>query len=771
MHTTTATSEPKLKESASGQPKTPRKKPSYKLPRYFFLGMVLLATIAVLGFITYTAQDLPALTEIENPKSSLSTQVISADGTVLDNFYVTENRVNVKLNDVSPYVVDALIATEDARFYEHSGVDYWSIPALLKRNLTGTTSGGSTITMQLSRNLFNAVSRERTAIRKIKEVIVSALLEKNYTKQEILEGYLNTVNIYGNAYGIEMASQRLFGKKSRNLNIDEAAVMVGMLKGQGVFDPIRNPDTVISRRNVVFGQMVKYGFLNPDSINIDSLKSLPIVTAAQGRDHVQGTAPYFRQHVRAFLKEWCQNNPKPDGTFYNPYTDGLKVYTTLDARMQMHAEAAVREHLSKLQESFNKHLKGHEPYKEEPAILTDLTRQSERYLKAKKAGKSDSEIDAEFAKPVKMRIFSWNGDIDTVLSPLDSIKYYSQFLETGMVSINPINGEIKAWIGGIDFEYFKYDHVALGKRQVGSTFKPFVYAAAIDYGNRTPCDQELNQPVVFENTDGNGTRWVPKNSDGKIGGLMTLRTALATSTNLVTARLIKQITPTVVAKYAQRMGIQTPLEPVPSLCLGTTDLSVLELTGAYGTFVNRGRRLDPHFISRIEDNKGNVLAEFQPTPVQALSENSAYMMIELLKGVVDEPGGTASRLRYMYKFRNEIGAKTGTTQNHSDGWFVGVTPNLVSGVWVGCADRRVRFRTITLGQGASMALPIWAIYMQKLYEDPAIGLPQDRFIRPGGFDVNFACGSGNSNERLDIFTRGETERRRPVSSDDLDSFD
>ncbi|MDX2249918.1 MAG: transglycosylase domain-containing protein [Bacteroidia bacterium] len=765
MSITTITRDLKKQESIAAQVIHSPKKPSYKTPRNFFLGMVFLGVIAILGFITYTARDLPPLNEIENPHSNLSTQVIAADGMVLDNFYITENRVNVKLNDVSPYVIDALVATEDARFYEHSGVDYWSIPAIIKRYLTGTTSGGSTITMQLSRNLFNAVSQERTVTRKIKEVIVSAILEKNYTKQEILEGYLNTVNIYGNAYGIEMAAQRLFGKSAQNLLLEEAAVMIGMLKGQGVFDPINNPDTVISRRNVVINQMVRYGFLDGDSINIDSLKQLPIVTAAQGHDHVQGTAPYFRQHVRDFIKEWCKNNPKPDGSFYDPYADGLKVFTTLDSRMQKHAESAVSEHLAKLQQTFDKHLEGHEPYKDDPTILTDLTRQSHRYLKAKKAGKSDAEIDQELAKPVKMRIFSWKGDIDTTMSPLDSIKYYAQFLETGLVSIDPLSGEIKAWVGGIDFEYFKYDHVGQGKRQVGSTFKPFVYAAAIDYGNRTPCDRELNQPVVFENTDGDGTRWIPKNSDGSIGGLMTLRAALATSTNLVTARLIKQITPTVVARYAQRMGIQTPLDPVPSLCLGTTDLSVLELTGAYGTFVNRGRRLDPHFITRIEDNKGNILAEFHPTPVQALSEKSAYMMVELLKGVVDEPGGTASRLRYMYKFRNEIGAKTGTTQNHSDGWFVGITPNLVSGVWVGCADRRVRFRTITMGQGASMALPIWAIYMQKLYEDPEIGLPQDRFPRPGGFDVNFACGDRSAN-----FTRGMPDSG-PASSDDLDSFD
>lgn len=768
MQTTVADSDLKKEGTTQNAEIPPKEKNTYKWPRIAFLSLIGLIGLFILGFIITMATSIPPIAEIENPKSKLSTQVLSADGVVLDNFYISENRVNVKLSEISGYVMDALVATEDARFYQHSGVDYWSLPAIAKRYFSGTTSGGSTITMQLSRNLFDAVSRERTVNRKIKEVIVSAILEKNYTKQEIMEAYLNTVNIYGNAYGIEMASQRLFDKRAKNLNIEEAAVLVGMLKGQGVYDPVNKPENVKERRNVVISQMVKYGFLNPDSVDIDSVKSLPVITKKQGREHVQGLAPYFRQQVRTFLKDWSEKNPKPDGSTYDPYKDGLKVYTTLDSRMQTHAEAAVREHLTELQETFDKHIKGAEPYRYDHSILNDLMKQSYRYIKANKAGKSESEIEAEFNTPVQMTVFGWDGDMDTTMTPMDSIKYYARFLETGMISINPMNGAIKAWVGGIDFEYFKYDHVAQGKRQVGSTFKPFVYAAAIDYGKRKPCDMELNQPVVFDNTDGNGTRWVPKNSDGKFGGLMTLRKALATSTNLVTARLMKQISPSVVANYAHKMGIQTPLEPVPSLCLGTTDLSVMELTGAYGTFANRGRKIKPYFVSRIEDKHGNILAEFQPTPVQALSEASAYMMVELLKGVVDEPGGTASRLRYMYKFRNEIGAKTGTTQNHSDGWFVGVTPNLVSGVWVGCADRRMRFRTITHGQGASMALPIWALYMQRLYEDPVLQLPQDRFQRPRNFPYNMNCGEDPEGDGSGMDAKSF---RLPASSDDLDSFE
>lgn len=752
-------------DSTHSSPPSPKKQ--YEKPRLLFLGLIGLVVLSIIGFVIYTAQDIPPLTEIENPQSSLSTQVISADGVILDNFYTKENRVNVKLNAISPYVVDALVATEDARFYHHSGVDYFSIPAIVKRYLTGTTSGGSTITMQLARNLFNAVSKDRTVSRKIKEVIVSAILEKNYTKQEIIEAYLNTVNIYGNAYGIEMASKRLFGKRAAELTIEEAAVMVGMLKGQGVFDPINRKENVIERRNLVIDLMVRHKFLDPTQIDIDSVKQLALVTIPQGRDHEEGLAPYFRQQVRNFMAKWSKENTKSDGTPYNFYKDGLKVYTTLDSRMQAHAEMAVEEHLVELQEIFNQEIKGKEPYKYDPKILTDLMRMSERYRLAKKANKTDKQIKTEFDEPVKMSLFTWAGEVDTVLSPMDSLRYYSRFLETGMISVEPSSGAIRAWVGGINFRHFKYDHVSTGKRQAGSTFKPFVYAAAMAYG-RKPCDQALNQPVTFENVDGDGTDWSPENSDGKYGGFMTLRKALATSTNLITARLMKEIGVNVVVKTAHAAGIETHLDAVPSLCLGTSDLSVKELTGAYSTFANQGQHIKPHFITRIEDRRGNVLARFSHAPKQAMNERTAYLMIELLKGVVDEQGGTASRLRYKYQFTNEIAGKTGTTQNHSDGWFMGVTPNLVSGVWVGCSDRRMHFTDIKYGQGANMALPIWAKYMKKLYEDEEIALAQERFKRPYGYYANLDCESiAETKAKEETF---ETARLSG-SSDDLNSFE
>lgn len=751
------------KSSPQGQPPT-KKKPSFKLPRKLFLIAVALGFIAVMIFIVIVAQDLPPLTEIENPQSDRSTQLVAADGVILDNFYSEENRVNVSLNQISPYVIDALIATEDIRFYGHSGVDYMTLPAIIKRAVTGTRSGASTITMQLSRNLFDAVGKDRTSIRKIKEVIVAAIIERNYTKEEILAAYLNTVNIYGNAYGIEMASQRLFGVTAAELKIEEAAVLVAMLKGQGVYNPIRKQEAVITRRNVVLNQMVKYSFIDTDSVDVDSLKSLPLLVAEQKQDHIKGIAPYFRQEVKKKLNKWCEERG------IDLYTAGLRVYTTIDSRLQLHAENAVRDHLSGLQEIFEKHLKGREPYLKDKTIISDVMRQSGRYTSAKKAGKSDAEIEEEFRTPVKMDLFSWEGEIkDTVLSPTDSLKYYLKFLETGFVSLDPRDGRIKAWVGGINFKHFKYDHVAKGKRQVGSTFKPFVYAAAMGNG-RSPCDKELNQPITFENIDGDGTRWTPKNADGGYGGMVTLQEGLAKSINLITARLIKQLSPNVVAKYAYKMGIKTKLEEVYSLCLGTTDLNVLELTGAYGTIANQGERVEPNFITRIEDRNGKVLEDFTPESDRALEEKEAYLMVELLRGVVD--GGTASRLRYRYNFKNEIGAKTGTTQNHSDGWFMGITPNLVSGVWVGCADRRMRFRTIEYGQGAALALPIWANYMKSVYEDPRLKeeVPIETFQRPAGIAINLDC--RETRPSLDsifmrTFPNGE---RAPVSSDDLDNF-
>lgn len=720
----------------------------------------------VLGFVIHAATDIPSISYIENPQTDLSTQVISADGQVLQNLYYSKNRVNVQLNEISPYAIDALIATEDARFYSHSGVDYTSMPSLIMRNLIkGTKSGGSTITMQLSRNLFDAVGRQRTLGRKIREIIVSAILEKNFTKEEILVAYLNTVSIYGQTYGIEMAAQRLLNKSAKQLAIEEAAMLVGMLKGSGVFNPFRNPDTVLYRRNLVLSQMLRHQMIDTMKLDLDSVKQIPIQVVQQEQEHVRGLAPYFRQHLKKFLKEWC------DERGINMYTDGLKIHTTIDSKLQRFAEKSVADHIKIHQGRFEKAIKGREAYKKDTTIITDLMRQTRRYQLAKKENKTKAEIWKEFNTPIKMQVFNWDGDIDTVLSPFDSLRMYSKFLEAGFVSMEPTTGHIKAWVGGINFKHFKYDHVAKGKRQVGSTFKPFVYGAAFESNARTPCDVELNQPVYFDNTDGEGTRWAPKNSDGSIGGLMTLRRALATSTNLITARLMKSIRPRAVADFAYRAGIKSKLEEVPALCLGTPDLNVLELTNAYSSFVNDGEWIEPLFITRIEDKNGNVIAEFHPQSKQAFSKNVSEMMVEMLRGVVDEPGGTASRLRYAYNMRSQIGGKTGTTQNQSDGWYIGISPSLVSGVWVGCSDRRMHFEEIEFGQGAAMALPIWGEYMKKVYADEELHIPEDEAFYAADFQrADFNCDEiGNS---LDAqLARDIEDEESPSSSDDFDDFD
>ncbi|WNJ16969.1 PBP1A family penicillin-binding protein [Pontibacter sp. G13] len=747
---------------ATPEPAKPEKRawfsPNFAWPRRIFLGLIGVVSLAVLVFLLVVSSDLPPMDLIENPDSDLSTQVLSADGVVLQKFYSRENRVTVKLNEISPHVVNALIATEDVRFYKHSGIDPKSFFTILKDVVTGDeVRGGSTITMQLVRNLYDEVGNKSTIVRKVMEYLVSAYIERRFTKLEIMEAYLNTVNIYGNSYGIETTANRLFDKSAKDLTVEEAAMVVGMLKGQGVYNPFRHPETTQNRRNTILGQMVKYEFLDSTQVDVDSIKAIPLEASLvrQEQSHVKGLAPYFREKVREELSKWCKDND------YNLYTDGLRVYTTLDSRMQLAAETAVREHLSDLQKIFDDvEDHGDRHYKKDPSILVDLKTRSYRYIKAKRAGKSPSEIEKEFRTKRNMTIFTWEGERDTVMSPLDSIRHYARFLETGMVSIDPTTGQIKAWVGGIDYKHFKYDHVAKGKRQVGSTFKPFVYGTAVTYGH-TPCDKYLNQPVTFEVPGGT---WTPKNSGGEIGGLMTLRKAMANSVNLVTAQLMKEVGPPSVAEFAYNMGIKTKLDEVPSLCLGTTDLSVLELTGAYSTFANRGTRIEPYFITRIEDKNGNVLATFHPQAKEVLSREQAFLIVELLKGVVDQ--GTGQRLRYRYKFKNEIGGKTGTTQNQSDGWFMGVTPNLVTGVWVGCADRRMRFRSIKYGQGANMALPIWALYMQKVYENSAIGLVQEPFQRPEGLNIDLSCGMAADT----MSTTPVEEDPFEPSVDDIDDF-
>jgi len=738
----TPLSDDKGKAKVEEAPIKMKKKPSYKWPRRIFLGFVGLIALAVLSFTIYISFGLPSIALIENPNSDQSTQLISADGQIIHKYYSRENRMNLSLNQISPWVVDALIATEDERFFIHSGVDPKSFFTILKDLLLGEEiRGGSTITMQLARNLYEEVGEENKYIRKIKEYFVAAYIERRFTKREVMEAYLNTVNIYGTSYGIETTANRLFDKSARNLNIEEAALVVGMLKGQGVYNPFRYPERTEQRRNTIIGQMVRNQVLDSTQVNVDSIKAIPIGAslAKQEQSHVKGIAPYFREYTREWLKEWCADpdNYKPDGTPYNIYTDGLRVYITLDSRYQERAEAAMRTHLTALQRDFDRvEDRGDRLFKSDPGILIDLKRKSPRYRSAKKANKSQAEIDAEFRKKIPMTLFSWGGEIDTLMSPMDSIRYYARFLEAGMVSIDPRTGHVKAWVGGIDYKHFKYDHVLQGRRQVGSTFKPFVYGTALEAGY-TPCDYELNQPVTFENTDGMGTRWTPKNADASIGGKMTLKRGLANSVNLITARLMKQVGPAAVADFAHRMGIESQLDEVPSLCLGTTDLSVYELTHAYATLAAMGVRRKPVFVTRIEDKNGKVLATFTTEEKRVMDASSGFMLVELLKGVVD--AGTAQRLRFRYNLRNDIGGKTGTTQNQSDGWFMGITPNLVTGVWVGHADRRVHFRSIKYGQGANMGLPIWAEYYKALYEDAGIGLIPERFERPNGVNVATTC--------------------------------
>lgn len=719
----------------------PRKRSPFRIFRFIILGFVLAAILTVVTFVSSVVSNIPDLSEIENPQSDLSTQIYSADGVLIRSLYNEKHRINVPLNEISPHVLNALIATEDIRYYQHSGIDPQAIMAILKDMAKGKkTRGGSTITMQLARNMYDKIGRERTIFRKAAEMITAVILERKFTKEEIITYYLNTVSFVGNTYGIQNGSRIFFQKDASELNKEEAALLVGLLKGPGTYNPIRHYERGLARRNTIIEQMQKYGFV--EKPEADSLKELPInLSQFRKDDHNVGLAPYFTEHLRGWMSDWCKENG------YDLYRDGLRVYTTIDSRMQRHAEDAMKEHLAGFQRIFYKHIKNREPWKRDTTILTRLMTRSERYNKGRSAGKTREEIEKEFRTKIPMTVFEWNnpkdslpelrGAVDTLFSPWDSLKYYSRFLETGFMSIDPHTGHVKTWVGGIDHRFFQYDHVHLGKRQVGSTFKPFVYTAAFDNGY-SPCTKELNQPVYFYNEEGE-LSWAPKNADGKVGGYMTLRRGLATSTNLITARLMKAIGAEVVCQYAYNMGIQSNMECVPSLALGTSDLSVFELTGAYATFVNKGVWNEPIFVTRIEDKNGNIIETFKGEQREAIDQTTAYLMLNMLMGVVDEPGGTGGRLRFVYKFRNQMGGKTGTTQNHSDGWFMGVTPHLVCGVWVGCAERNIRFRSIQHGQGAAMALPIYGKFMQKLYGDPAIGLPTTPFVKPTSLDIELNC--------------------------------
>ena len=718
----------------------------WKVIIYGILTFVLL--IASVGFGLFG--ELPSFRDLENPKSNLATEVISSDGNILGTYFI-QNRSNAKYKDLSPNLVNALIATEDVRFYKHSGVDLKGTFAIIFYSAIGKKRGSSTITQQLAKNLFPRKKQNifNIGIIKLKEWLTAIKIERNYTKEEIITMYFNTVDFGSNSYGIKAASKTYFSKTPNKLSIDESALLVGILKGTTVFSPIKNPERAIKRRNVVLEQMKKYGFISEAELIENNSKELNL--QFQSPDHNQGSATYFREYVRQEVTAWCKENKKADGETYDIYRDGLKIYTTIDSRMQAYAEAAVKEHLTYLQAEFYKHWKGKTPWGENTDIISTSMRRSDRYQQLKEEGIAESEIKKIFDTPIKMTLFSWAGDIDTTLSPIDSIKYYKWYLRSSFMSMDPHNGAIKAWVGGPNYEYFKYDQVKMGKRQVGSTFKPFVYTVAMDNG-WSPCYEAPNLPIVFEDFD----NWSPKNSDGKQGGMMTLRNGLANSVNLITAFMMKQVGPQAVVNVAKKMGITSDIPAYPSICLGTADVSLYEMVGAYSTYANKGVWTEPVYISRIEDKNGNVLYEKIPRKVDALSEQTAYLMLFMLRGVIDK--GTGLRLRGpRYRFTNPIAGKTGTTQENSDGWFIGITPDLVSGVWTGAEDRSVHFRSTNLGEGANTALPIWALYMKKVYADATLKISKGDFIAPaGGLDVEIDCdkfkkqSSGATNPSLDF---------------------
>ena len=706
---------------------------------------------------------MPTFEELENPQTNLATQIISCDGKVLGSYYV-ENRSNVYYSDLSPYLPQALISIEDERFEQHSGIDSKSLFRVAFGVITGNKKGGgSTITQQLAKNLFprdENLSTIRLVIRKFQEWITATKLEYNYSKEEIIAMYLNTVAFGHNAYGIRSAAKTFFDKDPKHLNLEEAALMAGVVNAPTRFSPVRNPERSLQRRNLVLKSMVKNGYITQQVY--DSVSQIPIDMSHFGvMDHNTGQATYFREQLRKELVEWSKTHFRADGKPYNIYRDGLKIYTTIDSRMQQYAEEAVREFIGgSLQPSFYKHWQGHKnaPFSFKDMdkideILETSMKRSDRYRALKRMGMDPDSIKANFNTPVEMTVFSWNGPIDTIMTPMDSIRYYKWFLQASLVSIETHTGHVKAYVGGIDYRFFKYDHVTQAQRQVGSTFKPFLYSLAMQEGEYTPCTKIPNIPYNIQLED--GRFWSPRNSGGHINEEITLKSALAQSNNWISAYLMNRFGPQAVIAMARRMGVESPIDPVPAICLGVCDLKLIEMVGAMSTFANQGVYIKPMFITKIEDKNGNVIQRFSPEESEAMSEVTAYKMIELMKGVVQS--GTGGRLRAVYKLNNPIAGKTGTTQNNSDGWFMGITPDLTTGVWVGAEDRSVHFRTTELGQGSRTALPIWAIYMTKVYNDPSLHVSKGNFPKPTAPDVdlNFDCGKVEVDydavEYIDVF--------------------
>ena len=725
---------------------------------FFVIGIIAVGALfgaAAVGIMG----EMPDVGQLENPRTNLATQIISVDGQVIGKFYYDDNRTPLDFRDIPTNLVNALIATEDERYHNHSGIDWKG--TLRAIAFLGKKGGGSTITQQLARQLFVGTRDRhfaRAVSQKIKEWIIAIRLERRYTKEEIIAMYLNIYDFGYQADGIESASRIFFNKTPQDLLIEESAVLVGMLKNSSLYNPIRRPQLTQSRRNIVLKQMNKNDFISKKEL--DSLGHLAINTDFTPQSHIQGLAPYFRSYVQNYVSQWIDENPRSDGGYYNLYEDGLRIFTTIDSRLQKKAEDAVEQHMKNLQSHFWKEVRSNPsaPFSDIDdhmidQIIRSSAKRSERWRKMKNNGISEKHIWEVFNKPTPMSVFSWSGETDTIMTPMDSIWYYKHFLRASLLSMEPQTGNIKAWVGGIDFKHFKFDQVKQGKRQVGSTFKPFLYATATDQLKLSPCDQYPDSQYCIPALKyGNVERWCPKNSSNKYGEIRTLSNGLANSVNSFSARIMDMVGPGPVVQLTQKLGITSPIEQVPSIALGTSDMSLYELVGAYSVFANYGIYVEPNVISRIEDKNGRLIYQADLNTRDVLGEESAYVVLNLLSGVTEY--GTGTRLRhsfqennelykrlitgYPYEFENEIAGKTGTTQNQSDGWFMGMVPNLVTGVWVGGEDRSIHFKNLTQGQGATMALPIWALYMKDIYQDD-LWVSKENFRIPQKLSVNLDC--------------------------------
>lgn len=744
------------------------------------LSIIILFSGAALGLYG----PMPDLQQLENPRTNLATQIISSDDAILGKYYFDDNRTPIIFDEIPTHTIQALIATEDERFYEHSGIDWRG--TLRAFAFLGKRGGASTISQQLARQIFVGVrSRNllKTVLQKAQEWVIAIQLEKRYTKKEILTMYLNKYDFGYQADGIRSAAKIFFNKTSKELSIEESATLVGMLKNSSLFNPIRRPERVKKRRNIVFQQMLRNKLLSIEEV--DSLSKLPLKITYTPESHREGLATYFRAYLKDFMDDWINENPKPDGSKHNLYRDGLRIYTTIDSRIQQLAEDAVIGHMKNLQkEFFLQNTEEENPTApfldlrdgEIDTLLQRTAYRSERWRKMKLAGVSEEEILSSFDREVPMRVFSWKGEIDTIMTPMDSIRYYKHFLRASLMSMEPQTGHVKAWVGGYNYKHFQYDQVKQGRRQIGSTFKPFLYATAIDQLKLSPCDSLPDALYCIEpRKHGNLNAWCPKNSGDKYGKTRTLKNALANSVNTVSARLMDLVGPRPVINLARKMGVTSYLPAVPSIALGTPDISLFEMVGAYSSFANQGIYVKPVMITRIEDKNGRSLYDVQPVTRDVLSEEAAYVTVNLMQGVTQS--GSGARLRhaglektnYIYEkvvtgypfiFENPIAGKTGTTQNQSDGWFMGMVPNLATGVWVGGEDRSIHFKEIGFGQGATMALPIWGNFMRSLYENPNFGISMEDFTAPENLNIPVDC-----EELANVKSKEKTK-----SKDDLEAL-